>query len=161
MARAYVAVALVALFAFAGVTRAQQMRPTTGAVARPDTASLQVQFDNRGTKVEGKRDVLIKAVASMMKVPASQVSMNVLGQSSLLNHQSVATFTATGPTTNGKSVYQNCAESVRNGWFTKSAAAKQLAKASDTWWPMDSVKVQGKPTCSAPGQKQVSGRKML
>jgi hypothetical protein len=51
--------------------------------------------------------------------------------------QSVATFTATGPTTNGKSVYTNCAESVKSGWFTKAAANKEINKATDTWMPGD------------------------
>lgn len=159
MARTQMALALVAMIAFAGVAHAQQTRPVNAA-PRVDTASLQVQFDNRGSKVEGKKDTLIKAVASMFQVSPSQVSMNVLGQSSLLNHQSVATFAAVGPTKNGKSVYQNCVDAVKSGWFSKSQVSKQLNKASDTWWPGDSVKVQ-KATCSAPGQRQVSGRKML
>lgn len=38
-------------------------------------------------QVEGKKDTLIKAVASMFQVSPSQISMNVIGQSSLLNHQ--------------------------------------------------------------------------
>lgn len=59
------------------------------------------------------------------------------GQSGLLNHQSVATFTATGPATNGKSVYANCAEAVKSGWFTKAQAAKEINKASDSWMPGD------------------------
>jgi hypothetical protein len=151
MARTMIALAIVAMFALAGVAQAQP---------RPDTASLQIQFDNRGSKVEGKKSTLIAVVARMLKVDPKSVSMNVIGQSGLLNHQSVATFTATGPTTNGKSVYTNCAESVKSGWFTKAAANKEINKATDTWMPGDSVKVE-KATCSAPGQKQVSGRKML
>jgi hypothetical protein len=150
MAR-FFAVALVAMFALAGVAQVQ---------AQPDTASLQIQFDNRGSKVEGQKTNLINAVAKMLKVSPKSVSMNVIGQSGLLNHQSVATFTATGPTTNNKSVFANCAEVVKSGWFSSSAAKKELNKATDSWVPGDSVSVQ-KATCSAPGQKQVSSRKML
>lgn len=51
--------------------------------------------------------------------------------------QSVATFAAVGPTKNGKSVYQNCVDAVKSGWFTKSQVSKQLNRASDTWWPGD------------------------
>lgn len=53
----------------------------------PVSCSLQIQFDNRGSKVEAKKDTLIKAVAKMLKVDPKQVSMNVIGQSGLLNHQ--------------------------------------------------------------------------
>jgi hypothetical protein len=49
----------------------------------------------------------------------------------------VATFAAVGPTKNGKSVYQNCVDAVKSGWFTKSQVSKQLNRASDTWWPGD------------------------
>lgn len=150
MAR-FVALAVLAMFALAGVAHAQP---------RVDTASLQIQFDNRGSKVEGKKTVLINTVAKMLKVDPKQVSMNVIGQSGLLNHQSVATFTATGPASNGKSVYANCAEVVKSGWFTKAEAAKQINKASDSWMPGDSLKLE-KATCSAPGQKQVSGRRLM
>jgi hypothetical protein len=51
------------------------------------SCSLQIQFDNRGSKVEGKKDTLIRAVAKMLKVDPKQISMNVIGQSGLLNHQ--------------------------------------------------------------------------
>ncbi len=53
----------------------------------PSPCSLQIQFDNRGSKVEGKKDTLIKAVAKILKVDPRQISMNVIGQSGLLNHQ--------------------------------------------------------------------------
>lgn len=151
MARTLAVVAVLAMFALAGVAQAQP---------RADTASLQIQFDNRGSKVEGKKTTLINAVAKILKVDPKQISMNVIGQSGLLNHQSVATFSAVGPAANGRSVYQNCVDAVKSGWFTKSTTAKELNKATDTWMPGDSVKVE-KATCSAPGQKQVSGRKML
>jgi hypothetical protein len=49
--------------------------------------SLQIQFDNRGSKVEGKKSTLIAVVARMLKVDPKSVSMNVIGQSGLLNHQ--------------------------------------------------------------------------
>jgi len=151
MARTLAVLAVLAMFALAGVAQAQP---------RADVASLQIQFDNRGSKVEGKKDTLIKAVAKMLKVDPKQISMNVIGQSGLLNHQAVATFSAVGPSANGKSVYQNCVDVVKSGWFTSSTASKELNKATDSWMPGDSVKVE-KATCSAPGQKQVSGRKML
>lgn len=37
--------------------------------------------------MEGKSQELIAAVAKILQVPASQVSMNTIGQSTLLNHQ--------------------------------------------------------------------------
>lgn len=50
--------------------------------------SLQIQFDNRGTKVEGKADKLTAALAKLFNVPPKQVSFTgVIGQSSLFNHQ--------------------------------------------------------------------------
>lgn len=42
-----------------------------------------------------------------------------------------------GPATNGKSVYQNCVDSVKKGWFSGSQVEKDLKKASDSWWPGD------------------------
>lgn len=51
------------------------------------TNSLQIQFDNRGSKVEGAKDKLVTSVAKMLGVPAKNVEMKVTGQSSLLNHQ--------------------------------------------------------------------------
>jgi hypothetical protein len=42
-------------------------------------------------------------------VPASNVVRSTgMGQSSLTNHQSVVTYTAAGPTSNGKGVLTNC-----------------------------------------------------
>jgi len=150
MARTSLALAIVAMVALAGAAQAQQ-----------DIATIQIQFDNRGSKVEGQAKKLSAALAKLFQVPASQVSFTgVTKQSTLLNHQSVATFTAVGPSLNGKSVYQNCVATVKSGWFSKSAVEKNLKKATDSWWPGDSVKVQ-KATCGAPGQKQVSGRKMM
>lgn len=122
-----------------------------------DGAVLQIQFDNRGSKVEGAKDKLVTSVAKMLGVPAKNVEMKVTGQSSLLNHQSVATFTAIGPAANGKPVLNNCNAAVKSGWFSKSAAAKNLNKASDSWMPGDSVKVE-KATCGA--LPKVLGRKM-
>jgi hypothetical protein len=51
--------------------------------------------------------------------------------------QSVATFTATGPTTNNKPVFANCAEVVKSGWFSSATANKELNKATDSWMPGD------------------------
>jgi len=64
--------------------------------------------------------------------------------------QSVATFTAMGPATNGKSVYQNCVDSVKKGWFSGSQVEKDLKKASDSWWPGDceSQQAQKHTACS-------------
>jgi len=150
MARISMALALVAMIAFAGVAHAQQ--------GRPDIATIQIQFDNRGSKVEGQAPKLTAALAKMFKVGPKQVAFSgVTGQSGLFNHQSVATFTAMGPATNGKSVYQNCVDSVKKGWFSGSQVEKDLKKASDSWWPGDSVKVE-KATCGGPGLKPVSGR---
>jgi len=150
MSRTAMFVAILAMVAIAGAGAQSQ---------GPDMATLEVQFDNRGSKVEGKSRELIAAVAKILQVPASQVSMNAIGQSTLLNHQSVASFSALGPTANGKPVYVNCMEAVKNGWFTKSEVAKDLHKATESLWPGQSVKVQ-KATCGAPGVKP-SGRKML
>jgi hypothetical protein len=88
--------------------------------------------------VEGQAPKIAAALGKLFNVPANQVSVTgVTGQSGLLNHQSVATFTAVGPTLNGKTIYQNCVANVKNGWFTKSQVAKQLNKATDSWMPGD------------------------
>jgi hypothetical protein len=55
----------------------------------------------------------------------------------LLCPQAVATFSAVGPAANNKSVYQNCVDVVKSGWFTSSTASKELNKATDSWMPGD------------------------
>jgi hypothetical protein len=49
----------------------------------------------------------------------------------------VATFNAVGPTLNGKTVFDNCVDAVKKGWFTKSQVSKQLNRATDSWMPGD------------------------
>lgn len=154
----------LALVCLAAGAQAQSYRPTMSTATRPaqsagpDIATLTLEFDNRGSKVQGKEKAMVAALAKAFGVPPSQVSSGgVIGQSSLFNHQSVASFTITGPAQNGKSVYDNCLAVVKKGWFTKSQLTKDVNKASDTWMPGDSLKVE-KATCGAPGRKSVSGR---
>lgn len=99
---------------------------------------LTLEFDNRGSKVQGKEKAMIAALSKAFGVPPSQVSSGgVIGQSTLFNHQSVASFTITGPSSNGKSAYDNCLAVVKKGWFTKSQLSKDVNKASDSWMPGD------------------------
>jgi hypothetical protein len=47
-----------------------------------------IQFDNRGSKVEGKQKQIATALSKLFQVPASQISFGgVTGQSTLFNHQ--------------------------------------------------------------------------
>lgn len=47
--------------------------------------------------------------------------------------QSVVTYIATGPTTNGKSPLANCQANTKKGWVSGSTAAKEIKKATDSW----------------------------
>jgi hypothetical protein len=124
------------------------------------TASVTIQFDNRGNKVmsDNTRSEIEKALAKyVFMVPAGNVKQSSgIGQSTITNHQSVVTYLATGPTTNGKSLVANCEANTKNGFFSSSEAKKAIKKATDSWLPGDSVKVQsakcsaGQPVNTAP-----------
>jgi hypothetical protein len=64
-----------------------------------------MQFDNRGSKVADPKKAaqILAAIADCVcNVPVSQVKYGgTIGQSTLLNHQSVSTFTCVGPTKSG------------------------------------------------------------
>jgi hypothetical protein len=79
-----------------------------------------------------------------------------------VNHKSTVTYAATGPTSNGKTPYDNCVAASKSGWFSSSAVKKEIKKATDTWMPGDSVKVES-ATCaqfkSSPNTRV--GRKMM
>jgi hypothetical protein len=72
------------------------------------------------------------------------------------------TYAATGPTLNGKTPYDNCVAASKSGWISSSQVKKEIKKATDTWMPGDSVKVE-KAVCqqfkSAPNARV--GRKMI
>jgi len=132
-----------------------------GAVAQADQAQIQIQFDNRGSKVmspDANKKITAALAKHVFKVAPGNVQKSTgMGQSSLLNHQSVVSYIATGPTTNGKSVLANCQANTKSGWLSGSAAAKEIKKATDTWAPGDSVKVQS-ATCAP---IKPAGRKMV
>lgn len=66
------------------------------------------------------------------------VQISVVGgvdQSGFLSSQSVVIFKAVGPTTNRKTVFENCEANTKGFLFFDSAAQKAVKKATDTWWP--------------------------
>jgi hypothetical protein len=73
-----------------------------------------------------------------------------LDQSGLLTSQSVVTFRAVGPTTNRKTVLQNCKDNTGSRWLGlhSSVAESEVKKATDTWFPNDAVRIQ-KADCAA------------
>jgi hypothetical protein len=82
---------------------------------------------------------------------AVQVSVvSGLDQSGLLSSKSVVVFRAVGPTTNGKSVLQNCKDNTASRLLglRNSVATNEVKMATDTWWPNDAVRIQ-KADCSA------------
>jgi len=139
------------------------------AQAGADGAMITIQFDNRGSKVmspdANKKIVAALAKHVFMVPPGNVVRSTGIGQSSLLNHQSVVTYTAQGPTTNGKSPLANCQANIKSGWLTGSVAAKEIKKATDTWAPGDSVKLQSATCAPAAGvvkpAPRPAGRKMV
>lgn len=46
--------------------------------------------------------------------------------------QSVVTYTAVGPTLNGKTPLANCQANTKGSLFSSSTAAKEIKKATDT-----------------------------
>lgn len=128
-----------------------------------------ITFDNRGSKVmSDKASSKIMAVLAkyVFQVPAGQVfQVSGEGRSNLVNHKSTVTYAATGPTANGKTPYDNCVAASKSGWISSSTVKKEIKKATDTWMPGDSVKVDA-AKCSefkvAPGlAKAMNGRKMI
>lgn len=73
-----------------------------------------------------------------------------LDQSGLLGTSSVVSFRAVGPTTNGKDVLQNCKDNTGSRWLglRDSVAKDEVKKATDTWWPNDSVEID-RAECAA------------
>lgn len=115
------------------------------------SASITIQFDNRGSKVASPsvNQKVIRALAdSVFRVPPGQVRLvGRMGQSSLFNHQSIVTYRAVGPTLNGKSPLVNCQAAIKSGWIRSSPAKKAIEKATDGWIPGDSLKLE-KATCN-------------
>eukprot|EP00879_Flechtneria_rotunda_P000114 GHRR01000173.1.p1 GENE.GHRR01000173.1~~GHRR01000173.1.p1 ORF type:complete len:179 (+),score=21.71 GHRR01000173.1:23-559(+) len=118
-----------------------------------DAATATLQFDNsQRAVVEGsKAEPIIQALAKeVFYVPPEQVTLvNGIDQSGFVTAQSVVTFLAEGPTTNGNTVLDNCNKNTRGGWFglTDSPAENAIEASTDTWWPGDKVEVQ-KATCA-------------
>lgn len=144
MRSSYTAAVLAALLVVLPAVVFAQSSSTRGA-------SLTLQFDNRQrTVLDKNKSAKIVAVLAeyVFKVPINQVvPVGSINQSGLLNSQAVVTYRAIGPTFNGKTVLDNCKQNSRSGWFTGSTVSREIKKATDTWWPGDSVKVQ-KATCS-------------
>jgi hypothetical protein len=84
--------------------------------------------------------------------PHTQVTVTGgIDQSGLLSGtESVVTFRAVGPTTNGKSVLANCKDNTSSRWLglRDSVAQNEVKKATDTWFPNDSVEID-KAECTA------------
>jgi len=124
------------------------------SVMGQNVATITIEYDNRGSKVMDKsvNAKIIGALAtSVFQVPASQVAMvGGLGQSSLFNHRSTVSYTAVGPTTNGKSPYANCQAAIKSSLFSSSTAYKAIKKVTDSWMPGDKVKVE-RAVCSPAG----------
>ncbi|KIY96789.1 hypothetical protein MNEG_11174 [Monoraphidium neglectum] len=119
-----------------------------------------MQFDNRGVKVQGERVAanIARAVADCIcNIPLAHVKyLGTMGQSGLLNHQAVSTYTCTGPTNTGQPLLKACQTNTRGGLLTSSIAAKCIKKYTDTWVPLDSVELQ-KATCT-PSKGPPSGK---
>ncbi|GBF93381.1 hypothetical protein Rsub_06419 [Raphidocelis subcapitata] len=146
MARAHPAAALALLLLLAA---AAAPRPAAGqAPAAP--APGPEEFDNRGIKVEGKVKQIAAAVADCIcDVPASAVSYEgTIGQSGLLNHQSVSTYRCTGPTRSRTPLLAACRENVRSGLLSSSRAHQCIRRYTNTWALGDAVDVQ-KARCEA------------
>jgi hypothetical protein len=81
-----------------------------------------------------------------------------LDQSGLLRSQSVVTFRAVGPTTNCKTVLQNCRDHTASRLLglRDSKAQSEVKKSTDTWFPNDAVKIQ-KADCAAVAEPARSG----
>jgi hypothetical protein len=114
-------------------------------------------------KVNAK--IMAVLAKTVFQVPADQVYMvSGEGRSNIVNHKSTVTYAANGVGTNGKSALDNCIAATKSGWFSSSDIKKQIKKATDTWMPGDSVKVES-AKCSefkmSPGiKKAANGRKM-
>uniref|UniRef100_A0A383VXQ7 Secreted protein n=1 Tax=Tetradesmus obliquus TaxID=3088 RepID=A0A383VXQ7_TETOB len=146
--------ALAGLLLLCGALQAQAQAAAASNAAGADAASLTLQFDNRKSSVldGAKRQKVLNALAkNVFLVAPGQVSVvSGLDQSGILRSQSVVTFRAVGPTTNRKSVLANCQENTRGRLLglRNSVAENEIKKATDTWWPGDSVEIQ-KATCAA------------
>jgi len=156
----YFAMARSAAMALAALSVVMLGLTSLVAVEGQQVVTLTVQYDNRGSRVMDKsvNDKIIKALAeSVFMVPVSQVALvGGVGQSSLINHKSVAVYQAVGPTSNGKSLLKNCEAATKSGIFSSSAAYKAVKKATDTWMPGDKVKIES-ATCKAAGAVATQG----
>lgn len=142
------------------------------AQAANDGAMVTIQFDNRGSKVmspDAEKKITQALAKHVFNVPAANVVRSTgVGQSNLVNHQSVVTYTAVGPTLNGKTPLANCQANTKGSLFSSSTAAKEIKKATDTWAPGDSIKLQSATCAPAAGivkpaaaKPAAAGRKML
>ena len=105
-----------------------------------------LQFDSRGSKVSDPKKAaqILAAIADCVcNVAPTQVKYGgTIGQSSLLNHQSVSSFSCVGPTKTGKSLLDTCKANVKDGWVSSSNAKKCIKRYTDTWAIGDSVKLE-------------------
>ncbi|GBF98840.1 hypothetical protein Rsub_11605 [Raphidocelis subcapitata] len=117
-----------------------------GVASAQEAVGLTLQFDNRGSKVSDPKKAaqILAAIADCVcNVPPSSVKYSgTIGQSTLLNHQSVSSFQCSGPTKGGKSLLDACKSNTKDGWFSSSNAKKCIKKYTDTWAVGDSVKLQ-------------------
>lgn len=117
-----------------------------------NAAVLTLEFDNSKREVNAKMSAIMGALAiHVFKVPVANVKLEgIIDQSGLVTDQAVATFRATGPTTNGRTVLANCQQNVREDLLGlgSSVVQREIEKATDTWRPNDSIDVE-EASCNA------------
>jgi hypothetical protein len=97
-----------------------------------------MQFDNRGSKVADPKKAaqILAAIADCVcNVPVSQVKYGgTIGQSTLLNHQSVSTFTCVGPTKTNSPVSGLLAPRAGPRRAARATLVTRPRPARGRWW---------------------------
>lgn len=144
--------AATALLAVLAVTVEAQANAANAAAS--NVCTVTIQFDNDlGEVSKGKNagKILQVLAQKVFLVPVSQVKqVSALGQSGIISSQSVLSYQATGPTTNGKSPCANCNANNKRQTLglRNSVLESEIQKTTDTWWPNDKADVQ-KAECKA------------
>lgn len=83
------------------------------------------------------------ATAAAAVVPHQVTVAGGLDEGGFLSTRATLTYYAVGPTKNGKNVCANCKENVTSRMLglRDSVLESEINKATDTWWPGDSVDV--------------------
>ncbi|KAF6257699.1 hypothetical protein COO60DRAFT_1461027 [Scenedesmus sp. NREL 46B-D3] len=131
-----------------------QAQGQAAAAPRTDAATLTLQFDNRfvlqAACLVCKQPLHVLCCTTARLLCPQVTVVSGLDQSGLLGTSSVVSFRAVGPTTNGKTVLQNCKDNTGSRWLglRDSVAKDEVKKATDTWWPNDSVEID-RAECAA------------